>query len=308
MTSSAGSPAHKSQKGGPRILSGKEASAALEEELRTAVAALKDGGCEPTLSVVRVGEDPASEIYVRNKIKSAERVGMRSIHRHLPVTASQVELEGVIEALNADPAVHGILCQLPLPPQLDSNRITRLIDPAKDVDCFHPYNVGLLALGEPLFLPCTPAGILVLLERGGISTQGKHTVILGRSNIVGRPLSLLLSRKGADATVTVCHSRTRGLPEITRRADLLVAATGRPEWVTADMVKEGAVVIDVGMNRVQDASRKSGYRLCGDVDYESVAPKASAITPVPGGVGPMTISMLLRNTVKAARLLSGQDE
>lgn len=289
----------------PAILSGKEAQAALEQELTADVARLVEAGCRPALAVVRVGEDPASETYVRNKVKAAERVGMRSIHRHLPARTTQAELEAAIVALNEDAAVHGILCQLPLPRQLDAGRITRLIDPAKDVDCFHPYNVGLLTMGEPRFLPCTPAGILYLLERGGISPAGQHVVILGRSNIVGRPLSILLSHKGYDATVTVCHSRTRNLPALTRQADILVAATGIAEWVTADMVSEGAVVIDVGMNRVEDATRKTGYRLCGDVDYAAVAPKCRAITPVPGGVGPMTIAMLLRNAVTAARLLGG---
>ena len=290
------------ESGHPKLLSGKEASAAVEAELIGAVAELKAAGSAPGLAVVRVGEDPASATYVRNKVLAAERVGMRSIHEHLPESTSQAALERVIETLNADPAVHGILCQLPLPPQLDPNRITRLIDPTKDVDCFHPYNVGLLSLGEPRFLPCTPAGILDLLRRGNIQVSGRRVVILGRSNIVGRPLALLLSHKGWDATVTLCHSRTRDLPQITRQADILVAATGIAEWVTADMVREGAVVIDVGMNRVEDASRKTGYRLCGDVHYASVAPKTVAITPVPGGVGPMTISMLLRNTVQAARL------
>lgn len=287
----------------PRLLSGKEASAAVEADLIQSVEELKASGIAPALAVVRVGEDPASETYVRNKIKAAERVGIRSIHRHLPESTTQENLEAEIALLNKDRGVHGILCQLPLPDRLDPNRIVRLIDAAKDVDCFHPYNVGLLAMGEPRFLPCTPAGILELLERGAIEISGKRVVILGRSNIVGRPLSLLLSHKGRDATVTLCHSRTPHLPSISRQADILVAATGIAEWVTADMVRDGAVVIDVGMNRVRDASRKSGYRLCGDVHFESVAPKTLAITPVPGGVGPMTIAMLLRNTVQAARLI-----
>ncbi len=285
-----------------RILSGKDLTATLETEMRGEAERLEAAGSPPCLAVVLVGADPASHTYVRNKIKAAERVGIASVDKFLPASTTQKELEGVIAELNADPAVHGILCQLPLPKGLDAGRITRLIDPAKDVDCFHPSNVGLLAMGTPRFLPCTPAGVLALMTRNGVAISGKHAVILGRSNIVGRPLSLLLSRKGTDATVTVCHSRTPNLEELTRQADIVVAATGMtPEWVTGDMVKEGAVVIDVGMHRVEDASKKSGFRITGDVHYESVAPKCSAITPVPGGVGPMTITMLLQNTLTAAR-------
>jgi methylenetetrahydrofolate dehydrogenase (NADP+)/methenyltetrahydrofolate cyclohydrolase len=288
-----------------RILSGKELSERIEGGLREEAARLAGWGVQPCLAVVLVGEDPASQTYVGNKIKAAERVGIRSIDTVLPATATQQELEAVIGSLNRDPAVHGVLCQMPLPAQLDPERITRLIDPAKDVDCFHPYNVGLLAMGQPRFLPCTPAGVLEMLSSNGISAAGKHAVVLGRSNIVGRPLSLLLSQKGMDATVTVCHSRSAGLERHTRQADILVAAIGKPEFVRGDMVREGAVVIDVGVNRVADPSKKSGFRLVGDVHFESVAPKAEAITPVPGGVGLMTIAMLLRNTLVAARELSG---
>ncbi|MCH8841550.1 MAG: bifunctional methylenetetrahydrofolate dehydrogenase/methenyltetrahydrofolate cyclohydrolase FolD [SAR324 cluster bacterium] len=286
----------------PRILSGKVLSGEIEQELRRDAAALTAGGTPPCLAVILLGDNPASHTYVRNKIKAAERVGIASRDRFMPATTSQAELEAEISALNADPAVHGILCQMPLPEGLNAERVTRLIDPAKDVDCFHPFNVGLLAMGIPRFYPCTPAGVLELMSRNGIEVSGQHVVILGRSNITGRPLSLLLSHKGTDATVTVCHSRTRELATLTRQADILVAATGIPQWVTGEMVKEGAVVIDVGINRIDDASRKQGYRLVGDVDYATVAPKTTAITPVPGGVGPMTITMLLRNTIQAARM------
>jgi methylenetetrahydrofolate dehydrogenase (NADP+)/methenyltetrahydrofolate cyclohydrolase len=284
-----------------RILSGKELSERIERELRAEAGRLSTAGARPCLAVVLVGEDPASHTYVRNKIKAAERVGIISLDKFLPASTTQAELEALIGSLNRDPAVHGILCQLPLPKGLDAERITRLIDPEKDVDCFHPVNVGLLAMGHPHFLPCTPAGILELMTRNGITVSGKHAVVLGRSNIVGRPLSLLLSQKGMDATVTLCHSRTPDIAAFTRQADIVVAATGSPEWVTGEMVREGAVVIDVGTNRVADASRPSGFRLTGDVHFASVAPKASAITPVPGGVGPMTITMLLRNTLRSAQ-------
>jgi len=289
---------------GARILSGKTLSEQIEREIRAETEALAAAGTRPCVAVVLVGDDPASHTYVRNKIKAAERVGIASVDRFLPATTPQHELESLIRALNEDPGVHGILCQLPLPKGLDAERVTRLIDPAKDVDCFHPINVGLLAMGQPHLLPGTPAGILELLTRNEVPIAGRHAVVLGRSNIVGRPMSLLLSQKGMDATVTVCHSRTPDIARFTRQADILIAATGLPEWVTGDMVREGAVVIDVGTNRVPDATRSSGFRLTGDVHFASVAPKASAITPVPGGVGPMTISMLLRNTLRAARAQS----
>ncbi|MCH7479554.1 MAG: bifunctional methylenetetrahydrofolate dehydrogenase/methenyltetrahydrofolate cyclohydrolase FolD [SAR324 cluster bacterium] len=285
-----------------KFLSGKELARELESELQRQAASLASGGHLPTLAVIRVGDDPGSEIYVRTKLKSAQRVGITSLERHLPVTVSQQELEETVEAFNADPAIHGILCQLPLPAKIQMERIVERIDPLKDVDCFHPENVGLLAMGRPRFLPCTPAGILELLRRNEISVAGRHVVVLGRSNIVGRPLSILLSQKGVDATVTLCHSRTARLAEIAREADILVAAIGRPEWVGADMVKEGAVVVDVGVHRVEDSSKERGYRICGDVNQAEVAGRVSAMTPVPGGVGPMTVAMLVSNTLKAAFL------
>jgi methylenetetrahydrofolate dehydrogenase (NADP+)/methenyltetrahydrofolate cyclohydrolase len=288
-----------------RILSGKELSEKIERDLSEETAEIKRAGVTPGLAVVLVGDDAASHTYVRNKIKAAERAGIRSIDRLLPAATSQAALESVIAELNADPSVHGVLCQMPLPPHLDAERVTLLIDPAKDVDCFHPHNVGLLAMGHPRFLPCTPAGVLELLRHNGIAIAGRHAVVLGRSNIVGRPLSLLLSQKGMDATVTVCHSRTPDLERFTRQADILIAAIGKPQFVQGTMVREGVVVIDVGVNRVADASRKSGFRLVGDVHFDSVAPKAEAITPVPGGVGLMTVAMLLRNTLVAARNTAG---
>lgn len=286
-------------------LRAKDVRDAIEAELAGQVEALQGAGHAPTLGVIRVGDNPESASYVRGKLKTAERLGIASVNRELPAEISQAELEAEVRALNEDPAVHGILCQLPLPEHLDEARITHLIDPLKDVDCFHPFNFGLLAQGQPRFRPCTPAGILTLLERYGIEVQGRHAVVLGRSNIVGRPVSLLLSQRGCDATVTVCHSRTRDLPGVLRSGDILVVAMGRPGFVTADMVREGAVVVDVGINRVEDASRERGYRLVGDVDYEAVAPRVEAITPVPGGVGPMTVVMLMENTLRAARLQAG---
>ena len=289
-----------------RLLPGKELSERIEGELREQAAGLAARGVQPCLAVVLIGDDPASHTYVRNKIKAAERVGIRSIDKILPADTAQPQLERVIAELNRDPAVHGVLCQMPLPGHLDAERVTRLIDPAKDVDCFHPHNVGLLAMGQPRFLPCTPAGVLEMLSSNGIAVAGRHAVVLGRSNIVGRPLSLLLSQKGMDATVTVCHSRSADLAKHTRQADILVAAIGRAEFVRGEMVREGAVVIDVGVNRIADAGKKSGFRLVGDVHFESVAPKCEAITPVPGGVGLMTIVMLLRNTLLAARGLTGR--
>ncbi|MBI4082164.1 MAG: bifunctional 5,10-methylenetetrahydrofolate dehydrogenase/5,10-methenyltetrahydrofolate cyclohydrolase [Candidatus Lambdaproteobacteria bacterium] len=291
-----------------KILSGTALAASFEDDLKREAAALTGQGIRPGLAVIQVGEEPATQVYVRSKVKTAERVGMHSVDHKLPATVTQADLEAVVDRLNRAPHINGVLCQMPLPPHLDGGRITRLIDPLKDVDCFHPYNVGLLALGEPRFLPCTPAGILELLTRSGIAVRGKHTVVLGRSNIVGRPLSILLSQKGWDATVTVCHSRSEGLVELARQADILVAALGKPEFVRAEMVKPGAVVIDVGVNRVADPTARRGYRLCGDVHFAGVAPRTSAITPVPGGVGPMTIAMLLRNTLVGVRLQHGLAE
>jgi methylenetetrahydrofolate dehydrogenase (NADP+)/methenyltetrahydrofolate cyclohydrolase len=258
---------------------------------------------------VLVGDDPASRAYVRSKDKKCQALGLHSEKIELPVDTSQKDLLAVIARLNADESIHGILVQSPPPPQIDEAAVVLAIDPAKDVDGFHPENVAKLVLEDPSgFVPCTPLGCQRLLLAAGIETSGANVVVLGRSMIVGKPLALLLMKKGAgsDATVTVAHSRTKNLAEVTRGADILIAAIGRPNFVTADHVKEGAVVIDVGINRVEDASRKSGYRLVGDVDFENVAPKCRAITPVPGGVGPMTIALLIANTVKACRQQTGR--
>ena len=247
----------------------------------------------PGLAVVIVGEDPASQVYVRNKKRACEEVGFYSEVHELPEATTQSELNALIDQLNANEKIHGILVQLPLPKHLDENEVILRIRPEKDVDAFHPYNVGKIMIGEPDFLPCTPAGVMALLERSGISPAGKRCVVIGRSNIVGKPMAMLLLH--ANGTVTVCHSRTKDLPAICREADILVVAIGKPDFVGADMVKPGAVVIDVGMNRKADG------KLTGDVDFAAVEPIASAITPVPGGVGPMTITMLLQNTLTAAR-------
>ncbi|HEY2761350.1 MAG TPA: bifunctional 5,10-methylenetetrahydrofolate dehydrogenase/5,10-methenyltetrahydrofolate cyclohydrolase, partial [Pirellulales bacterium] len=254
----------------------------------------------PCLAAVLVGENPASEVYVRNKRQACERVGIASLLHRLPASASQQELLDLIVKLNtasANDPVHGILVQLPLPKQIDEKQILNAVHPLKDIDAFHPENVGLIVQGRPRFLPCTPHGIVRLLVHNGIETAGRHVVVLGRSEIVGKPIALMLVQRGkhADATVTICHSRTQNLPEITRQADILIAAIGQPRFVKADMVKPGAVVIDVGINRVDG-------KLCGDVDFEAVCQVAGAITPVPGGVGPLTITMLLKNTLAAAKL------
>jgi len=269
---------------------------------------LKTKGIEPCLAVVLVGEDPASEVYVRNKKQTSEEIGMRSIGHNLPDTTTQRELETLIQSLNADPAVHGILCQFPLPEGLDKTKVIQTIAPEKDVDGLHPLNAGLIAMGIPKFISCTPYGVLQMLKRSGISTSGKNAVVLGRSNLVGRPIATLLSSKGWDATVTVCHSRTSDLAEVTSQADILIAAIGIPEFVKGNMVKDGAVVIDVGINPIDDPNKAKGTRLVGDVAFEEVAAKASFITPVPGGVGPMTIAMLMVNTVNAARWQNGLTE
>ncbi len=275
------------------LINGKEISAAIRAELREECTAfVAKRGYAPGLAVVIVGEDPASQVYVRNKARACEEVGFYSEVLRLPAETTQDELNTLIDRLNAAQNIHGILVQLPLPRHLDAEAVTLRIDPRKDVDAFHPYNAGKILLGDPVFLPCTPAGIMELLRRSGIDPAGKRCVVVGRSNIVGKPMALLLL--AANGTVTVCHSRTVGLADLTREADILVSAVGRPNFITADMVRPGAVVIDVGMNR--DASGK----LVGDVDFPSVAPLCSFITPVPGGVGPMTITMLLRNTLVAA--------
>jgi len=290
------------------LISGKIISTQINEELCLEVKQLKTKGIEPCLAVVLVGEDPASEVYVRNKKRTSEEIGMRSIGHNLPDTTTQRELETLIQSLNADPAVHGILCQFPLPEGLDEKKVIQTIDPEKDVDGLHPLNAGLIAMGIPKFISCTPYGVLQMLKRSGISTSGKNAVVLGRSNLVGRPIATLLSSKGWDATVTVCHSRTSDLAEVTSQADILIAAIGIPEFVKANMVKPGAVVIDVGINRIDDPNKAKGTRLVGDVAFEEVAAKASFITPVPGGVGPMTIAMLMVNTVNAARWQNGLTE
>lgn len=290
------------------LISGKIISAQINEELCLEVKQLKTKGIEPCLAVVLVGEDPASEVYVRNKKRTSEEIGMRSIGHNLPDTTTQRELETLIQSLNADPAVHGILCQFPLPEGLDEKKVIQTIAPEKDVDGLHPLNAGLIAMGIPKFISCTPYGVLQMLKRSGISTSGKNAVVLGRSNLVGRPIATLLSSKGWDATVTVCHSRTNDMAEVTSQADILIAAIGIPEFVKANMVKPGAVVIDVGINRIDDPSKAKGTRLVGDVAFEEVAAKSSFITPVPGGVGPMTIAMLMVNTVNAARWQNGLTE
>lgn len=271
-------------------------------ELKTEVAELAARGVVPHIVVLRVGNDPASVSYVNKKEKTARELGMKSTVKLFPETVSQTELEAEIDALNADPTVHGVLVQAPLPPHVDATAIFNRVSPEKDVDGFSTTNVGRLVQELPnAFAACTPAGIIELLERSGVETAGRHAVVVGRSLIVGKPASLLLLSRKSNATVTVCHSRTADLPAVARQADILVAAIGRPKFVTADMVKPGAVVVDVGINRVPDATKKSGFRLVGDVDFENVAPKCSLITPVPGGVGPMTVAMLMKNTLAAAR-------
>ena len=286
----------------PRLLDGKSVAAAVLDECRAEVEALKSRGTTPGLAVVLVGDDPASHVYVGSTVRTCGELGIFSRKIELPASTTQDELLKVVRDLNADPAIHGILVQSPPPKHINEEEIIRAIDPRKDVDGFHPENVAKLALEDPTgFVPCTPAGCMKLLEVAGIETNGAEAVVVGRSMIVGKPMALLLVSKKSNATVTIAHSRSRDLPAICRRADILVAAVGRPEMVKADWVKPGAVVIDVGINRVADPSKKSGYRLTGDVAFEEVAPLCSAITPVPGGVGPMTIAMLMKNTLQAAR-------
>ena len=291
-----------------KLISGKIISKQINEELRKEVKHLKTKKVEPCLAVILVGEDPASEVYVRNKKRTCKEIGMRSIGHSLPRRTTQEELETLIQSLNADPEVHGILCQFPLPENLDETQVIQTISPEKDVDGLHAVNAGLIAMGKPKFISCTPYGVLQMLKRSGISTSGKNAVVLGRSNLVGRPIATLLSSKGWDATVTVCHSRTSDLASVTSQADILIAAIGIPEFVKGCMVKDGAVVIDVGINRIDDPNKANGNRLVGDVSFEEVEAKASFITPVPGGVGPMTIAMLMVNTVKAARWQNGLSE
>ena len=285
-----------------RVLDGTAIAQAIRIEVAAQVAKLSAHGQKPGLAAVLVGEDPASAVYVRSKGKACEEAGMHSVTLRLPATTTEAELLETVDRLNADQQIHGILVQLPLPRHINSERVLRRIDPTKDVDGFHPVNVGKLVVGDrTAFRPATPYGVQQMLIRSGIETRGAHAVIVGRSNIVGRPMANLLIQQGpgGDATVTVCHSKTRDLPAVTRSADILIAAIGKAEFVTAEMVRPGAVVIDVGINRVDDASRPRGYRLVGDVAYGPVSQVASAITPVPGGVGPMTIAMLLQNTLQA---------
>ena len=290
----------------PKILDGKSVAAAVLDECRAETAALFAQGITPGLAVVLVGSDPASQVYVGSKARTCAELGFHSVKIELPAETTQEELLQVVRDLNNDPAIHGILVQSPPPKHIDEEAIIREIDPRKDVDGFHPQNVAKLVLEDPSgFVPCTPAGCMKLLEISGIDTNGAEAVVIGRSMIVGKPMALLLVSKNSNATVTIAHSRSKDLASICRRADILIAAVGRPEMVKADWVKPGAVVIDVGINRVADPSKKSGYRLTGDVAYSEVAPLCSAITPVPGGVGPMTIAMLMKNTLQAARQLTG---
>ena len=284
-----------------KIIDGKAISKQVMEDLKPRIASLKENDIIPGLTVIIVGEDPASLSYVTSKGKACARLGIGSETVMLEENTSQKDLLAIIENLNTNSRVHGILVQLPLPSQIDENVVLEAINPEKDVDGFSPVNMGRLISGQECFVPATPAGIMEMLARSKINPEGKHAVIIGRSNIVGKPMAALLmqKKKGANATVTLCHSRTKSMPDITRQADILIAAIGKPNFVTADMVKPGAVIIDVGINRVDDDTRERGYRIVGDVDFEAVKEVASAITPVPGGVGRMTIAMLMQSTVKA---------
>jgi methylenetetrahydrofolate dehydrogenase (NADP+) / methenyltetrahydrofolate cyclohydrolase len=290
------------------LIDGKTIAERINEQTRQKVARLKQNGITPGLAVVLVGDNPASVAYVRNKDRTSQKLGFYSRKIEFPKEISQSDLLKTIHELNANPAIHGILVQSPLPHHISEEKVVFVIDPAKDVDGFHPINIGKLAMGDPTALvPCTPLGCQRLLSESGISTTGVHVVIVGRSMLVGKPLALLLMRKGrgGDATVTVAHSRTRNLAEISRSADILVAAIGRPEFIQSDYVKQGAVVIDVGVNRVEDPTKSKGYRITGDVAFDEIAPMAKAITPVPGGVGPMTVAMLMANTVTACQNQTG---
>ena len=287
------------------IIDGAKIAADVRAEVGEDVKAFSEQhGFVPHLAVVLVGEDPASRVYVRNKHRAAAEAGMTTSDVTMPASTTQDDLIAEVRRLGEDPSVHGILVQLPLPDHLDQYPVIETIDPLKDVDALHPFNVGLLSQGRERFAPATPAGIREMLLRDGHDPAGKHVVVVGRSEIVGKPVASILMQKqsGADATVTICHSRTTDMPSITRQADILIAAIGRPHYITSDMVKDGAVIIDVGINRIDAPERRRGYRLVGDVDFDAVSEVASAITPVPGGVGPMTIAMLLRNTLKAANL------
>lgn len=283
-----------------QIIDGKQIALDVRAGVAEKVAALKAKGVTPCLAVVLVGENPASVSYVTGKRKALAEAGMLDKSVELPESTSEEELLSLIDKLNKDDSVHGILVQLPLPKHIDEDKVIMAISPEKDVDGFHPVNVGNLVIGKKAFLPCTPHGIIVLLKKMGIETSGKHAVVIGRSNIVGKPVALLLARRDVNCTVTICHTGTKNLAEFTRQADIIIVASGHPHTVTADMVKDGAVVIDVGVNRIPDATKKKGYRLIGDCDFDTIKEKASYITPVPGGVGPMTIAMLMYNTLEAA--------
>jgi methylenetetrahydrofolate dehydrogenase (NADP+)/methenyltetrahydrofolate cyclohydrolase len=286
-----------------KIIDGKQIAADMREELRQEVSRLREQGVTPGLGVILVGDDPASRSYITAKERACAEIGIYSDDNRLPEDTTQAALLELVERMNKDDQIDGILVQLPLPKHIDESTVLLAIDPKKDVDGFHPINVGKMVVGEKAFLPCTPHGVLQMLSRSGVQTKGAHAVVVGRSNIVGKPVANMLLQKkdNANATVTICHTGTRDMAYHTLQADILIVAAGWPNTVTADMVKEGAVVIDVGVNRVEDATRKSGYRLVGDVDFEAIREKASMITPVPGGVGPMTITMLLYNTVESAK-------
>ncbi|WP_027728610.1 bifunctional methylenetetrahydrofolate dehydrogenase/methenyltetrahydrofolate cyclohydrolase FolD [Treponema sp. C6A8] len=282
------------------IIDGKQVAADVRADVAKKVSQLKEKGIAPCLAVILVGENPASVSYVTGKQKALAEVGMVDRSVHLPESTSEADLLKLIDELNNDDSVHGILVQLPLPKHINEDKVIMAIKPEKDVDGFHPVNVGNMLIGRPGFLPCTPHGVIVLLRKAGIETSGKHAVVIGRSNIVGKPVAALLARKDVNCTVTMCHTGTKNMAEITRQADIIVVASGRPHTLTADMVKEGAVVIDVGVNRIPDSSKKSGFRLVGDCDFDDLKEKTSFITPVPGGVGPMTIAMLMANTLESA--------
>ncbi len=293
-----------------KLMLGKPVAASVIEQLASEIPGFAGKHRPPRLTVIIVGEDPASQVYVGMKVKTARKCGIDSDLIELPATTSEEELLGRLDLLNEDVGIDGILVQMPLPDHIDQQKVIEGISPDKDVDGLHPFNIGRLAADNPRLVPCTPLGITVMMDHYGIETSGKHAVIVGRSLLVGKPMALLLAMKaeGGNATVTICHSRTFDMASITRTADILIAAVGRPKMITGDMVKEGVAVIDVGINRVEDDSAKKGYRLVGDVDFETVAPKASLITPVPRGVGPMTVAMLMKNTYLAARMALGADD
>ena len=292
----------------PKILDGKQTAQAMRDEMTAEIAELKaKHNLTPGLAVVLIGDNPASVSYVTGKQKACGEVGIYSREYKFPQDYPEADLLRLIDELNNDPHIHGILVQLPLPKHIDEDKVLNAISPSKDVDGFHPVSVGKLMTGQDTFLPCTPHGVQQLMLRNGIQIEGKHVVIVGRSNIVGKPVAMILlqKKKGANATVTVCHTGTKDIGAFTRQADIVIAAAGRPNTITADMVSDGVVVVDVGVNRIDDPSKKSGFRLVGDVDFEGVSKKASAISPVPGGVGPMTITLLLYNTIKSAKLMHG---